>query len=212
MVSTPKRPPGRPRSERRKPKGPSPVRPEDQTRHDHLVAVSKFVRENGHADWADTIDHVMSPLGPAFVERIQPEPTGTSSLTIRIMHKSVKEAIVAAAKKEAKKTGTTHNAVINAVVEKGMADWLDGTFDLRLQGKAPKGQGTTDMQTVLSCYPNAALHAKVAKRCRDMKAAGEFTPGRVVYVSTVALHSLYRHFEMGPYAPGTDDTENGTAG
>ncbi|MEV4975488.1 hypothetical protein [Streptomyces scopuliridis] len=206
MANTPTRPPGRPRSERRKPKGPSTValRPDDHARHQHLVAAAEFARQNGHADWAGAVDYVLSPLGPGFLARIQPEATGTSSLPIR-MPKARKDAIIAAAEEEAKKidpTGRTpHSEVITSIIEEAFAAWLDGSFELRLESKAGKGAGET--LSVLNSRLNGALHAQVAAKCRDMK-KDRFAAGRGVYVSTVASHALYEHFGIGPYAPDAE--------
>ena len=73
MANAPTRPPNRSRSERRTPRGPRPValRPEDNKRVDQLTQASAHLRSEGKAEWADTVDFVLSPEGASFVNRLR---------------------------------------------------------------------------------------------------------------------------------------------
>lgn len=185
MVNAPTRPPGRPRSERRTPKGPLvALRPDDQQHRDNLVTAAQVLRDIDRPELAGSVDLVLSPLGLPFLTRVQPGSGQASNLPIR-MPKSNRDLI-----------HELKAASLASVLNWGFQSFLDGEFEVR---KEPRRRiEPSDPSVVLSVSPDRDLHADVARRCRELKEDGHKP---VLTVSTVAAAILYAHFEIGAYAP-----------
>lgn len=121
MANTPMtRPPGRPRSERRKPKGrPVALSPKDQDIHDRLVAASTKLNQVGEPGLAEAVDLVLTPEGAAFVGRLRVErhtqaiESGDAFPNLPVsMETALRDRLKAAAKAEkASLTDEAHEAL-----------------------------------------------------------------------------------------------------
>lgn len=112
MANAPTRPPNRPRSDRRPPKGPFVA-----TLRERLTVAARELKQAGHKDSAAAVDAVLAPGGWTLLREQDAPFTTNLPLTMR---SSLKVAL----KKAAENRGVT----LTAVVTEGHRKVMDGTW------------------------------------------------------------------------------------
>lgn len=194
MVNAPTRPSGRPRSDRRTPRGPRTValsRKDEQ----NLAGIRAAADKLRSIDEAELAAFVDTALTPAHLATLKRAAWGDAPNLAIKMPKTLRDQIKARA--------AASNEKLAPIVDAAFTRFLSGEFVV--EPPARRGWGSGVETAVLNVRPDADLHADVSARCRDLRDAGTH-PG--LYVSTVAAAALYEHYRIGPYAP---DAETGTA-
>lgn len=180
-----------------------PLKPEDQQRRNRLVRAAQVLASDtvGQPELAAEIEYVLSPKGPGFVKRIYDDSRGVartkqSTLPIR-MPKDRRDTI--------NRLADAAGEVLTEIVENGFRRWLEGEFVLNMEGRA--WPGSSGESVILSVTPSPVLRDLVKEKCKAVKKADPFLPGKGVFESTVAAHSLYAHYKIGPYAPEDSGAE-----
>lgn len=169
-----------------------PLNPADTARRDRLVEAVQVLRDNKRTDLADEVDYVLSGLGAAFVQRLSTDTRGMKSTMSIKLDGALWDEIAPRLVDGKDESGKS----LTEIVEDGFQAFLDGTFEVQLSGRQTRGTATTSRLTV---SPASGLGAGVSARCRDLREQ-KTNAGRGLFVSTVAAHALYRHFQVGPYA------------
>jgi hypothetical protein len=161
----------------------------DKRHHANLIQAAETLREVGKPKLAESIDFVLGPKGNGFTTRLRQDLAGTElartpNLPIRML-KSDRDVIQ-----------QTKSASLTSILNDGFRRFLAGEFEVR---KEPRRRVSESNPTlVLNAAPDGELHADVARRCRELKEAGQRP---VLAVSNVAAAILYDHFSLGAYAP-----------
>jgi hypothetical protein len=181
VVNTPTtRPPGRPRSERRSPKGPSVARsrPTPELIRSRLTVAADRLRTSGDNDLAEAIEHVTAPGGWKL---LQPRPATSEDPNVALfMNKAIKDVLMA----KAEAAGTTLTADVNEAFEKFLAGEFTPTAPIRSR----RGSGAE--KTNLNVRPRAALKEQVDQlaEAKSAELGWKVTAGRV---ATAYLYAKY---------------------
>lgn len=181
-----------------------PLTPADENRRDRLVKAAQVLRDNKRGDLADEVDYVLSGPGAAFVKRVADDKLGAKSTLSTKLDGALWDEILPQLHVNdddpSKSLRDKDERTLTQIVEGGFQDFLAGTFEVQLSSRQARGTATTSRLTV---SPGHNLSGAVSTRCREMrdeKREQKTSSGRGLFVSTVAAHAIYRHFQVGPYA------------
>jgi hypothetical protein len=173
VVNTPTtRPPNRPRSERRPPKGPSVARSRRLTpelTRARLTVASDTLRAGGHPDLAEAVDAILAPRGWELLKR-EVKDSGQPNLSIST-HEPVKQAIEQAAAA----AGTTVTAVVDEAFRAFLAGEFEPTQPVRYR------RGTAPAKAVINVRPDAELRRQVeeAAQAKSAELGWRLNAGRI---------------------------------
>lgn len=180
MANTPRRPPNRPRSDRRPPRGHRPVPDKDTTLRPRLAAAATKLRAINEPDLADAIDDVLAPNGWGRLRRSDPT---TSDTLDRNMAMSMPIEWREQIKDRAKAKGHQLADIVN----EGLQKYLDGSFVPTLLERSRRG----------AAPEKGNLNVRAKDALREAVQQQEDSPGAAA-VAASYLMSVYR---VGPYAP-----------
>lgn len=174
MVNAPTRPPNRPRSERRTPKGPF-VAPRTPTSSAHtirarLTAASATLTKAGAPDLAAAVDEVLAPGGWGLLRRTEENADANPNLAIH-MNKAIRESL----KTKAEAKGTS----LSADVTEAFRLFLAGEFVPDAPIRSQRNSGAEKAN--LNVRPDASLLQQVLDVAEQKSAeyGWKVTPARV---------------------------------
>lgn len=192
MANTPMtRPPGRPRSERRKPEGSRPVaqRPtakDLKTKRQVQEAVA-YLRTADRPEHADAVDHLLTPAGWSMLGRLRAAEGAAETdtpLPIRLA-KTDKDRIKAAQEKAAEQEASDS---LTADVEEGLEAFVAGDFSPQPAARSAYGAGEEKVN--LNVRVSAELKARVEQAALDRADELGWTP-KPMHVAAAWLNHKY---------------------
>lgn len=165
-----------------------PLRPKDQKHRDNLTAVAHTLREEGKTDWAESVELVLSPEGPAFVgrlrfDRLETDPEGT---TVPVRVQEAERDLLHAGAKAAGES-------LSKAAEEGLRQFVAGQFTPEPRQRARRN--TFGKAVTLSVKTDDALTEQAEAKCKELKESGQR-----IFLSTVVYDWLCRRYKVGAYA------------
>lgn len=179
MANAPTRPPSRPRSERRKPKGPTHVARSAAKLHADLTAASHKLREVGSPDLAEAVNEALTPRGLGALRNVVAAGDKDPTLTIR-MSVADRDRVKAAA--------TAAGTSIQKDVAEGFAAYLAGTFVPERPTRAVHGAG--DEKVNLNVRAQRATTDAVKRAAEDRADEAGWVP-KPMHVAAAWLLKKY---------------------
>lgn len=191
VANTPMRPPGRPRSERRKPEGSRPVaqRPtaKDLKTKRQVQEAATIVRAEGRPELAEAVEHLLSPAGWSMLGRLRAAEgpaTADTPLPIR-MATADRDRIKAAQQKAAEQEASDS---LTADVKEGLEAFAAGDFSP--QPAAPSAYGAGEEKVNLNVRISAELKAQVEQAAEERAEELGWTP-KPMHVAAAWLNAKY---------------------
>jgi len=180
VPNAPKRPPGRPRSERRKPEGhhhmPKNLRP-------RLEAAAARLHEVGSPDLAEAVETILSPTGWGHLRRSDPTVSGGEAN----LDRSMAIAMPIQWRDEIKSKAADAGRKIADDINEGFEQYLSGKFAPEPPARRKAGVGGAT--TSLNSRPSEALRKQVEEAgAKPSQLAGQY---------------LLQKYQVGPFAPAT---------
>lgn len=179
MANTPRRPPNRPWSDRRPPRGHRPVPAKDTNLRPRLAAAAAKLRTINEDDLAEAIDTVLAPNGWGRLRR--------SDLVVSdSLDRSMAMGMPAEWREQIKARAQAAGNKLADDVNEGLQQYLDGKFTPVVPARSPYGSGAEKVN--LNVRAKDALREAIAE-------LGEHAPAQV------GAAFLMSKYQVGPYAP-----------
>ncbi|WP_228981333.1 hypothetical protein [Streptomyces sp. DH12] len=160
---------------------------------DDLTAASTKLRQVGSPDLAAAVDKVLAPGGWGSLRRSE-AAAGTSGAALP---PNVSIPMFTTDRDTAKRLAEQAGDPLTGVLERGLADFVAGTFEPRV-ARATRGSGAAQATSLLNLRPDPELMARVRERIAELNEAGRSPK---LSVSNVARAVIEHRFQLGQYKP-----------